>query len=197
MSDQTPFDPESGGTPPPPPSGGTPPPPPPPPPPAPGYQPAGSMAGQTADLGIRIGARVIDAILLGIVYTIIIVPIMVAIAFNDASAFGFGFGIGNIIINIIFAAVSVGYFALMESNRGQTVGKMLLKLKTVGPDGGNPTMEQAVKRNAWMALSIVPVLGGLAQLAAAIYIMVTINSDPANRGWHDQFAGGTSVIRVG
>jgi uncharacterized RDD family membrane protein YckC len=197
MSDQTPFDPDSGGTPPPPPSGGTPPPPPPPPPPAPGYQPAGSMAGQTADLGIRIGARLIDAVILMIVQFAIIVPIIIGAMFSDVSGFGFGWSIGTLVMQILVAVLYIGYFAFLESSRGQTVGKMLLKLKTVGPDGGNPTMEQAIKRNAWLALSIVPIIGGLLQLAAIIYIMVTINSDPANRGWHDQFAGGTSVIRVG
>ena len=35
-----------------------------------------------------------------------------------------------------------------------------------------------------------------AQLAAAIYIAVTINSSPTRTGWHDQFAGGTRVVRT-
>ena len=76
----------------------------------------------------------------------------------------------------------------MESSRGQTVGKIVMKLKVFGPDGAsNPTMEQAVRRNIWVAtglISIVPVvgyfLGGLASLAAVILILVGINGDPSS-----------------
>lgn len=81
---------------------------------------------------------------------------------------------------------------------------MLTKLETRGAGGGRPTMEEALKRNIWVALgllSIIPliggVLGGLAQLAAVIFIAVGISGDAvARRGWHDQFAG-TQVVKVG
>jgi hypothetical protein len=36
----------------------------------------------------------------------------------------------------------------------------------------------------------------LAELAAAIYIAVTISQSPTNTGWHDTFAGGTRVVTV-
>ncbi|CAN5770850.1 hypothetical protein BH23ACT5_BH23ACT5_02730 [soil metagenome] len=155
--------------------------------------------GSPADLGTRFLARLIDGILLAIVGAVILVPLIIGAMFAGANTgfnpFG-GFGISSIVGAIITAALYVGYFAFMESRTGQTVGKMVLGLKTIGPDGNNPTIEQAIKRNAWMALSIIPVLGGLAQLAAAIYIAVTINSSPTNTGWHDEFADGTSVIRI-
>lgn len=107
--------------------------------------------------------------------------------------------------SLLSAVISLGYFVLMESSRGQTVGKMLLKVKTFGPDGALPTTEEAVKRNAWTALNVlgvIPVvgstLGGLLMLGAVIYILVTINNNTASRqGWHDTFAGGTTVIKVG
>jgi hypothetical protein len=54
----------------------------------------------------------------------------------------------------------------------------------------------SARRNAWMLLSMVPLLGGLAQLVVVIVIGVTINSDPFKRGWHDNFAGGTAVVRA-
>jgi uncharacterized RDD family membrane protein YckC len=93
----------------------------------------------------------------------------------------------------------------MESSRGQSLGKMALKLHTRGPDGGNPTLEQAVRRNIWAGaavLAIVPVvgglIGGLLELVAVIVIAVTINGDPvARQGWHDKFAGGTRVVKEG
>jgi uncharacterized RDD family membrane protein YckC len=73
---------------------------------------------------------------------------------------------------------------------------MALGYKVVGPDGAHPTPEVSAKRNAWMLLSVVPLLGGLAQLVIVIVIAVTINSDPFKRGWHDNFAGGTAVVRA-
>ena len=44
----------------------------------------------------------------------------------------------------IAAALYIGYFGYLESDRGQTIGKQVMKLKTVGPGGqSNPTMNQA------------------------------------------------------
>lgn len=175
-----------------------PPPPQPAPPPMPTPGPA-SGVGAPADLGTRFLARLIDHILLGIVIFVIIVPVIVASAFagagNGLNMFG-GFSAGSLVASIVTAAITIGYFTLMEANTGQTVGKMLIGLKTVGPDGNKPTMEQALKRNSWYALGIVPFLGGLAQLAATIYIAVTINNSATRMGWHDTFAGGTRVIKT-
>ncbi len=155
----------------------------------------------SADLGTRFLARLIDGILLAIVFMIIIVPIFVVAIFSGSAGFGGvfggGLGLGNLVGSIIFAAVIIGYFAFLESSRGQTIGKMIMKLKTVGPDGENPTFEMAAKRNAWYALGIIPVLGGLAQFAVVIYIAITISQSDTNTGWHDTFAGGTRVIKTG
>ena len=153
----------------------------------------------SADLGVRFVARLIDGVLLGIVYMVLIVPIIVVAVFSGASGLGGfgGFGAGAFVAGIVFAAVVVGYFALMEASRGQTVGKMVMKLKTQGPDGENPSLEMAIKRNAWYALGIIPVIGGLAELGVVIYIAVTISQSATNTGWHDTFAGGTRVVKTG
>lgn len=193
--------PNPGGVPPaqpPPPGAGAP------PPPAPAAPQAPAVGvGQPADLQTRIIARLIDMILLFVVNAVIITMVIIGAVF---SALGGGSGfVAGAIGAVLSAAIYLAYFAFMESNRGQTVGKMVMKLKTQGPDGQNPTMEQALKRNAWVALgvlSIIPIVGGfigtVAQLAASIYIIVTINNNAATRqGWHDEFAGGTKVIKIG
>jgi len=163
--------------------------------------------GQPADLMTRFLARLIDYVLLAVVNVFVVGVIVVGVIMG-ASTTGFGGGASfasAAVSSILGAAIALGYFAFMESSRGQTVGKMALKLETRGPTGGRPTMEEAVKRNAFTAIGIIgiiPVLGWLLSpvlsIAAVIMIAVTINNNTATRqGWHDNFAGGTSVIKIG
>ena len=223
MSDVPPQNPQQPGQPPQQPAGQQPPPqqpagqqPPPPagqqPPPQPAgqqpppYQQPVSNVGGPGDLGTRFLAKLIDWVLLGIVLGIVwavMAAVFIGSAMSGVSMGGGGF-IYSLLSTIISTVIVLGYFVFMESNRGQTVGKMLLKLKVQTADGSNPSMEEAFKRNIYMALYIANVIpwvgwliGGLGLLAANIYIAVTINNDAqARRGWHDQF-GGTNVIKVG
>jgi uncharacterized RDD family membrane protein YckC len=168
-------------------------PPPPPPPPAgatgPGAPGApGTGVGQPGNLLDRFLARLIDGIIVGIVVGII------QTIFQSAVGYWAGLFVGGVVGAILFT----GYFAYMESNRGQTIGKQVMKLKTVAPDGhSNPTMSEAVKRNIYYTFGIVPCLGPIAELIAVIMIAVNINSDPQRQHFFDKFAGGTKVIKVG
>lgn len=182
----------------------------PPPPPGGGYGAPqfGTPAGvpRPAELLNRFLARLIDHILVGVVFVPFYIVASVIIYSGFSNSFGEQF-IFYTLTAIIQAALYLAYFTLMESNRGQTVGKMVMKLRTYGPDGvSNPTVEQAAKRNAYSALgilSIVPILGWFflgwaAPLAAVIFIAITLNNDqPNHQGWHDKFAGGTRVLQVG
>ena len=176
-------------------------------PPAPGagYGPAPTGIGQPADLMTRFLARLIDLLILGVV-NFVLVGLLVVGALAGGSA-GLGYAGGGFASSALYAlltsAISLGYFTVLESRTGRTIGKMALKVQTQGPDGGPPSVEMALKRNAFMAigvLGIVPVLGFLApflSLAAYISIAVTINSSPTRQGWHDRFAGGTQVTKTG
>ena len=165
-----------------------------------------SGIGQPADLMNRFLARLIDYVLLFVVNLVLVVVIVVgALMGANAGAFGTGGGFAaGAVAAVLQAAIYLGYFAFLESRNGQTIGKMALKLQTQGPAGGAPTMEQAIRRNAWAALGIlglVPIVGGfigaIGQLVAVIMIAVTINNSPTRQGWHDDFAGGTKVIKIG
>lgn len=152
-----------------------------------------------ADLMPRFLARLIDGVLLWIVFMVIVIPLVFSLIFSGASRFGGifgGFSFTGILFSIIWVVAVIGYFAFLESSRGQTVGKMIMKIKTEGPDGQNPSFDVAVKRNAFYALSVIPVIGGLLGLGAALYIAYTINESPTKMGWHDVFAGGTRVVKV-
>lgn len=179
--------------------------PPPPQPTGPAMPPTGTRPGELTD---RFLARLIDGVILLIV-NFLVVGLIITGAIMGAGGAGFGLGgrsFGATAVSaVVSAVIYVGYFAFMESSRGQTVGKMIMKLHVVGANGGHPDMTEAIKRNIWMGfgiLGILPligsILGSLASLAAAIVIAVTINSDTVKRqSWFDQFAGGTQVIKQG
>ncbi|MFV9673259.1 MAG: RDD family protein [Acidimicrobiia bacterium] len=135
-----------------------------------------------AGLKRRAVARIADSFLIGMVI-VYVIPI---------AGVSEGFAASVLSVTIIMA-----YFTLMESSTGRTLGKMALGLKTVGPDGGNPSIEMAFRRNIWYLLGILPYVGGLAEIAAGIYVAVTINRSSTNTGWHDNFAPGTRVMLLG
>lgn len=177
---------------------------PPPPPgqtPPPWYEPPPSFssAGQPGDLGTRLVAKLIDGVLVAVALS----AISAVLAF---AALGMGMRSGygaDSLSTLISSAVVVGYYAFMESTRGQTVGKMILRLRVQDLEGHNPTTGQALRRNVYLAIPLIGVLplvgsfvAGVASLVAVIYIALTINDDKeTRRGWHDQF-GGTRVVRV-
>ncbi len=151
-------------------------------------------------------ARLIDFVILFVVNLVILVPIIIGVIGIDATGtlgMGGSFAAGAVTA-VLSTVIYLGYFGFMESSRGQTVGKMLMKLRVQGASGGNPTMEEAIKRNIWLGLPIlgvVPIIGGLVaslgQLVAVIMIAVGISNDPARRQpWTDKFAG-TQVIKQG
>lgn len=179
----------------------------PPPPPPPGQTPppyhepppAHSAAGQPGDLATRFVAKLIDGVVVAVALSVIS-AVLGSAAFGVGMRSGFG---TSLLSTLTSTAIVVGYYAFMESTRGQTVGKMILKLRVQNLEGQNPTTEQALKRNAYFAISLIgilPLVGafitGLASLAAVIYIAVSINDDTqTRRGWHDRF-GDTRVVKV-
>lgn len=199
MSDQTPPPPPeqdpAGSAPPPASPYGAPAPPPP-------AAPTGPRPGELLD---RFLARLIDYVILIVVAAIINTVLLVGVFGLRGGALGMGGSFTFAALSaVITTVIYLGYFAFMESNSGKTVGKMAMKLRVEGENGGKPTLEQAVKRNIWMALpllGVVPIvgglIGGLGELVAVILIAVGINNDPVRRQpWTDKFAS-TQVIKEG
>jgi uncharacterized RDD family membrane protein YckC len=173
------------------------------PPPAP--EPMGApVAGRPGELLDRFLARLIDGLIIGVVYGIL------SAIFRGIFLQGLIYSrtewlVYWALLTIIWVPAALAYFAIMDSTRGQTLGKMALNLQVFGPNGGHPTIEQSVRRNiiyAFQLIAIIPILGsilaGLASLAGVIMIAVGINNDTTRRqAWHDHFAGGTYVLKVG
>ncbi|MFD3813244.1 RDD family protein [Rhodococcus sp. NPDC058639] len=161
---------------------------------APGFPPApGAGFGPTrpGELLPRLGARIIDALIVGIPMAIL----------TSIVVFGSDSGFMAFVMSVLSGVAAFAYWTYFESTKGATIGKKLLGLSVVGPGGGLPTREQAAKRNAFVALQIlsgIPFLGwlvSLASFAAWIGIAVTIEQDSGKQGFHDKFAGGTRVVK--
>ena len=154
---------------------------------APGRLATADGGAATAELLDRFLARLIDFVGLIVVDLIINGVIFAAISPPGGTGgigYGGSFGAYSVVSSIILAAIYFGYFTFMESNQGKTVGKMVMKLHVEGATGGKPTLEEAAKRNLWVAypilgmLPILGILGSLLALVAIIMIAVQINSDP-------------------
>lgn len=162
--------------------------------------------GSPGELLPRFGARVIDSVLLIIVATVIGLLLgLISAAVNTGGVFY----LMTLIASIISAVIWVGYFVGFESSSGQTLGKMALGLRTVGPTGETPTLQEAALRNGYVLLGavgsiifgLIPIVGwiiswliGLGVLVFVIIIAVTISGSPTRQGKHDEMAGGTQVI---
>lgn len=156
---------------------------------------------QPGGLGARVGARLIDMIGLFIIQMVLAGVIVAAMGgLDEDNKVPFA---ATLITTVLGLAINFAYFVLMETSRGQTLGKMALSLHVRGPGGANPTTAESVKRNIWMLIGVVGLLGGnlgqtlngLLGLAVLISIMVTIGSDAVRRqGWHDKFAD-THVVK--
>lgn len=161
-----------------------------------------------AGLAPRVVARAIDALTIGILQAVLILPWtlprivdelggLAAITDDMAALDAAREQLSGLLLvaGIVGTLVTIGYFVLLESRLGTTLGKRLLGLRVLGPDDGHPGVEASVRRNAWTVLDVVPVVGSLLRAAAAVWIMVSINADPDDRGVHDRFAGGVRVVR--
>lgn len=127
-------------------------------------QPQGGMPGYPGGVGgyvdpsvglasrwARLGAAIIDSLLVGLVVVILTFP------FADWGNVSAGYTVGQGIAYLIAVVLELAYTALLHANRGQTVGKMALGIRVVRQeDGGAISMGQAVLRAV-----IYPVLSGV------------------------------------
>ncbi|NPV61037.1 MAG: RDD family protein [Methanotrichaceae archaeon] len=88
-------------------------------------------------IGIRFVSLLIDSIVLGLLLGALGAILGVGRASGTAE---WGWG-------LFYFLVYLAYFTYLEGSRGQTVGKMITKIKVVGENGGKIDMNQAFVRN--------------------------------------------------
>lgn len=150
-------------------------------------QPAYADFGVPADAVVRLFARLID---IAFVVAIIAIPLRIV----DAPA------LGKTLSLIIIAVVGFATFVVLETTRGWTPGKKLLRLRVRGTGHDTkPTAREAAIRNSFVLLMIgdaVPVVGQWPWSIAFIAIGMSISASRTNQGIHDRLAGGTYVVDV-
>ena len=151
--------------------------------------------GEVRDLaspGRRLVARIIDG-------AIILVVVVVFAVVGIASIFA-GSEAGDEVVEVVTSLFAGGaifmaiLFVIYEptfiATRGQTLGKMAMRIKVIrADDGGIPGWGKALGR--WVLpglLVLIPVVGGL--LSLLVYL--SLLWDDRRQGWHDKM--GTTVV---
>ena len=131
--------------------------------------------------GRRVLATIVDAILLGIVFSVM------SMLFGSTSAEGgaVSASLGGLSALLYFIIV-LAYYILLEGYLGQTVGKMLLGIKVVREDaGGAPGLRAATIR------TLLRIIDGFFFYAVA-FVSVLVSSKNQRLG---DMAANTLVVR--
>jgi uncharacterized RDD family membrane protein YckC len=124
-------------------------------------------------LGIRIVAGIIDAIVLAVIFFLV----SVLFGESDASLSGLAF--------ILYVIVSFGYYFFLENARGQTLGKMVMKIKVVSTEGPLTPGKVAVR-------TILRIVDGLFLYLVGV-VVIALSKDQQRIG---DMAAGTTVVRA-
>ena len=139
-----------------------------------------AAAGQLADRGTRLGARLIDGLL-----AIPLILIWVIIAGASNSEFGEVIGVLIMIAGILGLVIYQWY---LLSTLGQTIGKRMLEIKIIKLDGSNGGFVTNV-----LMREILNGLIGIIPLYGLVDILFIFSAE--QRCIHDHIAG-TKVVRV-
>lgn len=164
------------------------------------FGPASPTGQPLAGQWVRIGARLLDAIVLTVVFGTIFAAIILS---GDESAGFAGFGADvsfgeSYLIGLLGVAVGFVWDAVFTKLFGGSPMKRALGLKVVRSDTGGPVeWSHAIKRWAVpgaFALLPVPVLPGLVNFVILIVSLVFIFTKPLRQAVWDLF-GGTLVVK--
>jgi uncharacterized RDD family membrane protein YckC len=132
--------------------------------------------------GRRVLAIIVDGLVLGVLFWVM------SMIFGTSSAEG-GMASASLgtLGTLLYAILAFAYFTLLEGNRGQTLGKMLLGIKVVREDNGEvPGLGAAAIRTVLRLIDVLP----FAYLVG--YISILISSKNQRLG---DMAANTLVVR--
>ncbi|MCD4750162.1 MAG: RDD family protein [Thermoanaerobaculales bacterium] len=141
--------------------------------------------GEPAGFGIRLGAYLIDAIILTVIMMVIMIPIGIGVAALAQKSQG-AVVVLSLLGWLLCAVVAIGYILVPWARSGATLGKRILKLKVVRQDGVQPLGygKATLRLLGYMASGAIFYIG---------FLMVLFNDE--KKGLHDMIAG-TQVVRT-
>lgn len=87
-------------------------------------------------IGIRFVSLIIDSLITGVIFGVLATILGVDLIRH-----------GSWSVGLLSFAFYIAYYTYLEGTRGQTIGKMITKIKVVRENGSPIDMEQAFKRN--------------------------------------------------
>lgn len=129
---------------------------------------------ELATVGQRLGARLIDIVIVGLVRTVLIL------------LFAYSY------VGWLLAIVAgIAYEVALTARSGQTLGKRAVGIYAGDALTGEiPTFAQSMRRAAPLLVALVPIVA-----IAGPVLYLPVFWDPRRQGWHDRLAG-TLVVRV-
>lgn len=149
--------------------------------------------GEKADFKNRLLANIFDLCLLGLINIIFIFLSLFTIVgwdlvfsdFFSIALLGSQFSFSKLMFIFIFLLIFTGYFVYFLWRDGQTIGKMLLKVRVVSVDGQPLTLKKALLRSFSYLASILTLGIGF----------FWIKFDKNNEAWYDRISK-THVVKL-
>jgi uncharacterized RDD family membrane protein YckC len=140
-----------------------------------------------ATIGRRVGARLLDGVIVGLPLTILVFAVSdVDQAKSTVHT--------PLWAQLLAAAVAAVYEVVLIRLWGQTVGKRMLGIRVARiTDGAVPDWTASAVRYLLPVLPLLLPIPGIFVLSMVIYLAAVV--DPLRRGWHDR-AAGTIVVKA-
>ena len=144
------------------------------------------VVGNPAGFWIRLGARIIDDVLLAIA-SVLMTAALTGIELEQAigGLIGVSEGWDTTVVTLFDLALSIAYYTFTTGRWGQTLGKAVLGLKVTRADGSRLSFGRSFGRYWAYLVSAIPF--GLGFVAIAL--------SSQKRGWHD-FICDTRVVNL-
>ncbi|MEA2133254.1 MAG: hypothetical protein QOC68_1163 [Solirubrobacteraceae bacterium] len=143
-----------------------------------------ASSGGSEVVGRRIGAGLLDVLVLGVVF--VVLALLIGDSQSSGSSAGVRLGGGG---TLVFLALTLLYYFGQEARDGRTLGKRALGIRVVrAADGGQPSTGEVAVRTVLRLVDALPFL----YLVGVITILVT-GSRAQRLG---DLAAGTTVVRA-
>ena len=146
----------------------------------------------------RVGAQIIDAIIIGVGALILFLPVGAAIGvgFADDSDASLGAAVAGLVLWVVCVSIIALLYApvLMARTNGKTLGRMVLNIRVVRTSGERMTFGFALLREVLIKSVIFGIAGSLTAGIAPLLDVLWPLWDEENRALHD-FIVHTRVVK--